>query len=242
MIVGVVSPKGGPGKTTTALNLAGSLRSEDFTTALVDADDENKHSLKWSDYRQQSSMAKDIPVFAAPKPQQLVKTVDELNLKFDAVVIDGRPSTEAITTAIIQVSDILVIPVVPGTLDMWSIFDFIEYYESACKTSKKGYIPGCFLINRFEGNSNFVKEIKGILKDFSEKYPLKLLEATMRKRDDYSKAFTYGWSIMDVDAQIRDENKKLVFPRLEQAQHEWSSVYAEIMQIVHGVHAQTEEQ
>ncbi len=84
MIVGVLSQKGGVGKTTIAINLAATLSVAKNRLLLVDADPQGS-ALAWSSARDKDPL---FPVVGMAKPT-LHRDLPEIAKDYDVVVIDG---------------------------------------------------------------------------------------------------------------------------------------------------------
>src|SRR3954471_6809643 len=86
MIIGVLSQKGGVGKTTIAVNAAATLATRGRRVLLVDADPQGS-SLAWSSARDRDPL---FPVVGMAKPS-LHRDLPEIGKDYDVVVIDGAP-------------------------------------------------------------------------------------------------------------------------------------------------------
>lgn len=99
MIVLIGSQKGGVGKSTMAVNVAGYLILQQKKTAIiVDADDQ-KSIMTWFNDRQNVEGLPQIPVVAASG--KIKETLLELNRHYDYVIVDtaGRDSASTLRTA-----------------------------------------------------------------------------------------------------------------------------------------------
>ena len=117
MIISVTSLKGGVGKSTIAQNLAVCFAHNGYKTCIVDSDT-NKSSLRWAGLRDESLPT--IPVFGSEDGKILTQTVRGLNNDYEIIVIDGTPSLNKVTSKIILLSDLMLIPILPSGLDLWA--------------------------------------------------------------------------------------------------------------------------
>ena len=108
MIVGVLSQKGGVGKTTLSLNLASHYAGEGKRVLLVDADPQGS-ALAWSSARQLPPI---FPVIGMAKPS-LHRDLPEIAADYDVTIIDGAPRVNDLGRAAILASDLVLIPVQP---------------------------------------------------------------------------------------------------------------------------------
>ena len=118
MIITIGSNKGGTGKTTTATNIAIALARQNKEVCLVDADFQRSAS-KWHQDRQEAKLTPAITL--VEKHDNISSTVEDLNQKYDYVIVDvaGRNSREMITS--LSVSDILIAPHQASQLDLDTI-------------------------------------------------------------------------------------------------------------------------
>lgn len=123
MIITVGSNKGGTGKTTTATNIAIALAYQKKDVCLIDADFQ-RSSAKWYHDRQESQLLPTITL--VEKYDNISNTIQELNKKFDYIIVDvaGRNSREMITG--ISVSDILLAPHQASQLDLDTLKELNE--------------------------------------------------------------------------------------------------------------------
>jgi len=119
MIITIGSNKGGTGKTTTATNIAVALAASGKDVCLVDADFQRSTS-KWYQDRLDSKR-QNGSITLIEKYDNIASTIEELNKKFDYVIVDvaGRNSREMITG--VSVSDILLAPHQASQLDLDTI-------------------------------------------------------------------------------------------------------------------------
>jgi chromosome partitioning protein len=115
MIIGVLSQKGGVGKTTIAINTAATLALRGRRVLLVDADPQGS-SLAWSSARDRDPL---FPVIGMAKPS-LHRDLPTIAEDYDVVVIDGAPRVNELGRSAILASDTILIPVQPSPYDVWA--------------------------------------------------------------------------------------------------------------------------
>lgn len=116
--IAILNSKGGVGKTTLATNLAGHLATMGHPTLLLDADPQAT-SLAWARVRPKKDCAR-VPAIPMVRAT-LERDVPRLGEGFRYVVIDGSPRLEHLSLSAIQAADLVLIPLQPSALDLWSV-------------------------------------------------------------------------------------------------------------------------
>ena len=110
MIISVTSLKGGVGKSTITQNLAVCFAQSGYKVCIADADT-NQSALRWSSLREESFPP--IPAFGTPE-KTLSANIKQLAKDYEIVIIDGTPTLDKITSKIIVLADLLLIPILPS--------------------------------------------------------------------------------------------------------------------------------
>ena len=105
-IVGMVSQKGGVGKSTLARMMAREFVAGELSTKIADLDTQQQTCTNWSGRRAENNLEPEIQVqsFAS------VKTALEDADRFDALILDGKPNASEQTIEIGRAADLVVIP------------------------------------------------------------------------------------------------------------------------------------
>ena len=105
-IIGMVSQKGGVGKSTLARMMAREFVAGGLTTKIADLDTQQQTCTHWAGRRAENCVTPELQVqsFAS------VKTALEDAVRFDAMIIDGKPNASEQTAEIAKAADLVVIP------------------------------------------------------------------------------------------------------------------------------------
>lgn len=105
-IVGMVSQKGGVGKSTLARMMAREFVAGGLSTKIADLDTQQQTCTNWAGRRAENSVTPEIQVqsFAT------VKSALEEAARFDALILDGKPNASEQTVEIAKSADLVVIP------------------------------------------------------------------------------------------------------------------------------------
>jgi chromosome partitioning protein len=104
--IGMISQKGGVGKSTLARMMAREFVAGGLTTKIADLDTQQQTCAHWAGRRAENGVAPEMQVqsFAS------VKTALEDASRFDAFIMDGKPNASEQTLEIAKVADLVVIP------------------------------------------------------------------------------------------------------------------------------------
>lgn len=211
LIIGVVGKKGGCGKTTVSVNLAGAL-AEILTDVLVIDADPQGTMLTWRAAATEGGFP--VQVMGLPKPV-LYQEAPKLAEKYGAVVIDSPSGyqDEQIQRSVMMASSLVVIPVQPTAVDIWSARDTVGLLDQA-----KIYNPNlkaALLISRPLSRTRLSQEAREALEVLS----LPVFQASISQRVGLAEAPLYG---------------KLIFNYPNNpAAEEFRSLAREILEVIH---------
>jgi chromosome partitioning protein len=188
LIIGVVGKKGGSGKTTVAVNLAGAL-AELFTEVLVIDADPQGTALTW----RAAAGDTGFPVQVIGLPQPVIhQEAPKFAQKYDAIVIDSPSGyqDEQIQRSVILASSLVVIPVQPSAVDIWSAKD-----TAALVTQATLYNPDLkahLLVSRAQPRTRLSQEAREALEGLS----LPVFQSAISQRIGLAEAPLYGKLIL----------------------------------------------
>jgi chromosome partitioning protein len=188
MIIGVLSQKGGVGKTSISINVAANLAMLGNRVLLVDADPQGS-SLAWSSARESDPL---FPVVGMAKPT-LHRDLPEVAKDYDVVVIDGAPRVNDLGRAAILASDTILVPVQPSPYDVWAAAETVQLIQEASIFKER--LKAAFVINRKIVNTAIGRDVTAALAE----YPLPVLPAHLCQRVIYAESAAQGLAVAEVD-------------------------------------------
>ena len=129
MIVVFPNQKGGVGKTTLALHLAGEWSREGERVTLIDADPQGS-ALDWSEQRARDGLPRLFGVIGLARGT-LHREAPELARGADHVVIDGPPRVAGLMRSALLAADLVLIPAQPSPFDGWASGEMLKLIEEA---------------------------------------------------------------------------------------------------------------
>lgn len=211
MILGVLSQKGGVGKTTLAINLAAVFARSGLRTLLVDADPQGS-SLAWSSARELEPL---FPVVGMAKPT-LHRDLPEVAKDYDMVVLDGAPRVNDLGRSAIMASDLVLIPVQPSPYDVWAAAETVQLVREAA--AFKENLKAAFAINRKIVNTAIGRDVQAALEPFE----LPVLPTHLCQRVLYAESAAQGLAVVEV-ASNGEAAKELAALALDITRHNETS-------------------
>jgi chromosome partitioning protein len=204
-IIAISNLKGGVGKSTIAQNVAIQLAQKGMTVCIADTDTEQKTSVKWSSLRDSSLLS--VPVFSIGM-DKVSQEILALKQKFEMVIIDGTPALTELTTRIIILSDLVVVPILPGGGDIWALENFLERYKEAkvTKESYGGKVDIAVVVNRYNDRTTLDREVLSTIQEFG----IKVFNTKLTTRVAYREATITGTGA----GEMKDEKARLEIEEL----------------------------
>lgn len=108
-VITFANPKGGSGKTTSAMLLAEQIALSGGRVAILDLDP-NANILSWSQARAEAGRAVPFTVHGRPPVEDMVELIDGISAQADYLIIDLEGSKDQIVTFALSRTDLCVIP------------------------------------------------------------------------------------------------------------------------------------
>lgn len=205
MVISLLNQKGGVGKTTLAINIAGTLAKQKRRVLVIDADPQGS-ALDWLGCREED------PIFTVVgMPNATIhKQIRDLRKDFDRIIIDAPGRLEAVMRSIIMASGVVAIPVQPSPYDVWAAKDVLDLIEEATVYNEK--LKVVFVVNRKIVNTAIGRDVVAALSE----YDVPVLKTAICQRVIFAESVASGRIVEEVDVnslaakEIRALTKELM--------------------------------
>lgn len=192
-VITVFNQKGGCGKTTIAMSLAGTVGLRGYGALVVDMDPQGTAS-RWSsaapEERPFPASVMSLAIMEGKMHRELKNHID----KFDVIFIDCPPAMHsAAPTSAMLVSDLALIPVVPSPADIWATESPKQLAEAA-KVNNEELITRV-VANMVQRATSLAKDLLELLEEDKE-FPL--LKTKLGSRAAFREAQIIGSTVHQV--------------------------------------------
>ncbi|GBQ93941.1 cobyrinic acid a,c-diamide synthase [Gluconacetobacter liquefaciens] len=151
-----LNQKGGVGKTTLALHLAGQWAREGRRVTVIDADPQGS-ALDWSEQRAREGLPRLFGVIGLAR-DTLHHEAPALAQGVDHVVIDGPPRVAALLRSALLAADLVLIPAQPSPFDGWASAEMLRLLAEA-RLFRPGLLAR-FVLNRCAARTVIARETR----------------------------------------------------------------------------------
>ena len=202
-IITVGSTKGGVGKTTLALNIAIARALQGRDVWLIDADRQGTASTALA-IRGEAGKLPAIATAHYPEGGALRTQLQHQRSKFQDIVIDagGRDST-ALRAALV-LSDLILVPFQPRSIDVWAVADIAALIKEA-RAVRDG-LEAFAVLNLADSQGSDNIEAADALADYPE---IQYLNTPIKRRKSIANAAGSGMSVLEYQPADLKANSEL---------------------------------
>ncbi|MEM7351915.1 MAG: AAA family ATPase [Acidobacteriota bacterium] len=139
-VIALVNIKGGVGKTTLAVTLAGELSTAGRTVQLIDADPQES-ATSWAAQRESGALP--VLPLESQEPADLASAIR--SSRAERVIVDCPGRLATIAEAALLLADLALVPVKPSPVDLWEVDAVLETLE-LIRAARGSELPAVALV------------------------------------------------------------------------------------------------
>lgn len=188
-IVAVVNQKGGAGKTTLTMQLAGTLGRRGHRVLVVDADSQGT-ATRWAASAQDDKPFPATVVGLSAAQGKLHREVARLAPDYRYIVVDGPPAADSpIARSALLAADLALVPVIPSPLDIWASVGIRRTIAEALDLNEG--LLARLVVNQCQPNTSLAREVLELLPEFG----VAMADSQLRQRTVYRQCAVYGQTV-----------------------------------------------
>ena len=191
-IITVANQKGGSGKTSVSMQLAGSLARRGGRVLVVDADPQGT-ATRWAatadDENPFPASVVGLSAASAKVHREVKKFIDD----YQYIVIDCPPAADSpVPQSALLISDIVLVPVIPSPLDMWAAVGIKQVIFNLADVNED--LQARLVLNQCQPRTTLTQETLEILPEFG----IELSKTALHHRQVYRQSAVFGQSVHDL--------------------------------------------
>jgi chromosome partitioning protein len=184
-VITFANPKGGSGKTTSAMLLAEQIAISGGRVAILDLDP-NANIVAWSRGRQETARPVPFSVHTRPQPEEIVSLIDELAEQCDYLIIDLEGSKDQVVTFALSRTDLCIIPMDGSPMEARQAAQAVRLVET---TSRMIRSPIAYTLLFTRTNAAFPTTDERDVRQEMESHNIHTLPVRLARRAPYTRIF-----------------------------------------------------
>lgn len=202
-IIAIVNQKGGAGKTTVSMQLAGTLGLKKNKVLVIDADPQAT-ATRWAASADDDSpfpaSVSGLSAAGSKVHREAQKFIDD----YDYIVIDCPPAADSpVPQSALMIADMAIVPVIPSPLDLWASVGIRQVIENI-QDINEDMMP-FIIVNQCQPNTSLARETLQILPE----YGIPVMDTKLHQRTVYRQSAVYGGTVHNLGKKASPAIKEI---------------------------------
>lgn len=200
-VITFANPKGGSGKTTSAMLLAEQIALSGGRVAVLDLDP-NANILAWAQARAKAGRAVPFVVHARPQAEETVALIDSLSADAEYLIIDLEGSKDQIVTFSLSRTDLCVIPLDGSPMEARQAATAVRLVQTTASMIRT---PIDYTLLFTRANAAFQTTDERDVREEMELNAIPTLPVRLAKRAPYTRIFRDGVLLAELPEIVEAE-------------------------------------
>jgi chromosome partitioning protein len=197
-IITVCNQKGGSGKTTLSMQLAGSLAQKKNKVLVVDADPQGT-ATRWAASAEDDHPFPASVVGLSAANEKVHREVKKFINDYDFIIIDCPPAADSpVPQSALLIADLALVPIIPSPLDLWASVGIRQIIENVSEINET--LQARLVVNQCQPRTNLAKETLEILPEFG----IPVCKNYLRQRTAYRQSAVFGQIVQDFGSKAHE--------------------------------------
>ncbi len=197
-IITVCNQKGGSGKTTLSMHLAGTLARRKNKVLVVDADPQGT-ATRWAASADDDKPFPASVVGLSAASEKVHREVKKFVENYDFIIIDCPPAADSpVPQSALLIADLALVPIIPSPLDLWASVGIRKVIENVGDINET--LKARLVVNQCQPKTNLAKEALEVLPEFG----IAVCKNYLRQRTAYRQSAVFGQTVQDFGSKAGD--------------------------------------
>lgn len=205
-VISFVSPKGGAGKSTSALLLATELAQKGAGVTIIDAD-----PLGWiTDWAGKPDKPECLEIMSKPSEETIIDQIEDAQARTQFVIVDLEGTANMLVAFAISQSDLVVIPTQPSHMDGRGAAQAIKLIKQQEKAMRR---PISFAVLFTRVKAAIRTRTQGDIENQLQTADIPVFQTQLLEREAYRLLFSYGGTLETLPASTYKLNDAVINAR-----------------------------
>lgn len=188
-IIAVVNQKGGSGKTTISMQLAGALARRGNKILVVDADPQGT-ATRWAASAEDQTPFPASVVGLSAANNKVHREVKKFVDDYGCIIIDCPPAADSpVPQSALLIADLALVPLIPSPLDIWAAVGIRQVITNVSDINE--ILKARLVMNQCQPNTTLAQEALDVLPEFG----IELVKTYLRHRQVYRQSAVFGQTV-----------------------------------------------
>ncbi|MBD1865584.1 MULTISPECIES: ParA family partition ATPase [Trichocoleus] len=190
-IIAVANQKGGSGKTTVSMQLAGAIARRGDRVLVVDADPQGT-ATRWAASAEDNHPFPASVVGLSAANEKVHREVKKFIDDYGYIIIDCPPAADSpVPQSALLIADLVLVPIIPSPLDMWAAVGIRQVIFNVGDINEG--LKSRLVLNQCQPNTTMTQETLEVLPEFG----IELATTQIRHRQVYRQSAVFGQTVHD---------------------------------------------